>query len=696
MTTISNLNALQQTLRQFDPNERTIHRWKLFDGRKVEILKGEIDGVHSYYDVVFGRRGDILSARDINVITSEGIQCYMQIKGIVDRVEGIRRCHQDYISQIQSGFLKKVPLLNQDGHIQEYLNVTVIKEWDIETKKETKRVAILKKPGNMSDPSHIWRFTLGKAHTLIEGHFKVVCCFPLANAYYPVSADWVFSNGYPVSCPLSMKTLEQKKEFLNDHSLASIKKINTASHQCIQLSFSTKYQKARSKFNPDVFISPYEWGVTLISYTTSSSPDFCLQFGHAALVIESVRNGKYYAEQAHVCHWPDKGDKALRIKIKEAGCYLPVLDANGEKIEIQIRDKEGNEKKVIKKRFAYLKDFQPDNLKDLYEDLSHSKVWIRKKECVERMLSHIRHIRDKQERTENPLFYFSKTGHHGDSNTHAKIGAGFIAGGILLASWPAALVGSAFFASANVNKEGTFLSTQRPKEQLHNCLSWTVEMLRKAGINIVESLGKYVATVPKVYAQSYLSTLEEPQRSNRKSWANNLRDQSYNSLVALREIFEGGSFGTPRKNYFVKLGRPNYETQIKTKKFIEEKFLKNLTFRAYVKYETRELMRNNTPTGIGFNQYEYAKFVEPIMERIIDHEVLSNYLITKMIRIYNAHLEIREIKKPKDWEVKEKYLIKPKTYYETVENILAHCLKIQLSRKILWSMPFTHHNTVFV
>jgi hypothetical protein len=679
--TINELEGFKQIIIRLPPIERTIHKWVYFDGRKVEILGGKVDGIHYYYDVGFDRGDNILSARDINPTTTSVIQDYMHRKGIFEIEEGTRRIHQELIIPgIERAYHNKIPLLNSDGQI-DYLDVRVIHEWEYTTNKGKKIVSLLKKTNvtkvGESDQSYLWRFTLGKVHTLVEGQFKVVCRFPKANTYYPVNVHWFASNGYPVSWPRMMENLEA--DFLKDHTLEEIEEI--AEHTLI--SFKPIYQKERSKFNPDVIITPYEWGVTLISYHTTISADFPIQFGHAAVVIEMVENGEYRALQAHVCHWMDhlgvKSPYGLRVVLTEAGAKIPVIGADGKKV-YEIIEK----KKVEKKEYHYLKDYSTNNLKDLYEDLSHSRVWIRKKDTVENMLSHIRSMKENQDRLKRPSFWFNHTGQHADSYAHAKIGGAFAAVGICAASWPVAAVGLGFMVSADKKID----RDTDPERKSHNCLSWTIEMLKYSDITIREGLDvqKYIAHVPKIYAQSYLEALEDSDHAyTRMNWQKLLRDQISISDGALNEVFVGGAFGIPRRNYFVKEGIPDRRIRLKTERLINTQFLGNFNYRSYVKYSARQLMLNARPTGIRFNTYEYSRFVEPLMERIIKNGDLSKNLIRRMTSI-KAHLDIKDLG---SCEIKEDYLIEPKTYYDTVERILAQVLRIELSEKMLWSMQFS-------
>ena len=85
----------------------------------------------------------------------------------------------------------------------------------------TEKVELLK----TYDQSLFWRITSGNIQTIIKGHFKVFCHFPVANPMYSVTNDWIRENGYPLSWPSMVS--HQKIDFFQDHSLESIEKSET-------------------------------------------------------------------------------------------------------------------------------------------------------------------------------------------------------------------------------------------------------------------------------------------------------------------------------------------------------------------------------------------------------------------------------------------------------------------------------------
>jgi hypothetical protein len=361
MTSILDLRAFEQILRQLNPKERTICKWQCFNGRTVELLQGEIGGVCTYCQVVFDKHGDLINGEDFKPTEMLSVQDYMQNKGIDSLEDGKRSYLQWLAFSMQSVFFNKIPLLDRKApHIVgDYLNLTLIKEWEVpEDLQGPERIAILKKEllRVVDKSSYVWRFTLGKVHTFVEEHFKVLCCFPSANRVYPVNSLWIEENGYPKS---GFMMIEQTcKEFVKDHSLEKIKDIQINGTKATQLSFTPNYHTERSKFNRMVVITPYEWAVTLISYSRSIDciPD-ALQTGHAAIIIESVKDGKYYAEQAHACFWAKHLGKdipnALRIVLTEAGANIPFIGPDGEVEKIRI-EKEGEVHWITKKKRASL------------------------------------------------------------------------------------------------------------------------------------------------------------------------------------------------------------------------------------------------------------------------------------------------------------------------------------------------------
>lgn len=602
-----------------DLDERTLCIWNgsAFSGKSITFVRSRVDGVYN----LLKEDGETL--KEIN-LTGEDPQSRSTL---IDRL------------------IASIPETTPQGNVV-FPNTQVLYEWEKEEPPEAgglKKVGLLK----ISNQSLCWRITSGKIQTIIKGHFQVFCYLPIANPRHSVTYDWIGKNGYPVSWPL-MTMSYRNNDYFQDHALEKIEQ--SESTQKIKLIFSATYVKVRSKFNADVFLTPYEWGVTLISYS-SKCDSLDGGVGHSAIIIESVKNGRYYGEMTdvNIPRDPDSLANALEVNLTQ--------------------------RVYMGKDFYFTFKSEP-NPKKGFKNLKHTRTWIRKKESVQKMLDSIQDMRRRQTK-EKPLFFLDRLGKH-DSLT---------ARGVL--SQVHELV---FPTGVYDGLDGKQALEWEEREKLFtNCIIWALERLQEADINVDKGMiTKYFASIPSDYASLSTSTLDESDHpKSRKSWVNTLKSQINNANTELKQIFVGGFLEIPRQNFFVV---PNCSccppsiTDVKTKRLVEEQFLSSFNYKWYLKSRVRDLLLYNMPTGIRFNSDEDTRFLEPLMRAIIKTGDLSKILLSQM-RAYKVHLTIKD---PKDWQDKEEYLIEPKTYAKTIELILAQILRIEVCKKMQLSMRFGH------
>ena len=488
-----------------------------------------------------------------------------------------------------------------------------------------------------------WRISEGKVQKILSKQ-NVLCHFPLANPIF------LHDLSSPVVWPRMLE--KTKTDFLEDHLLTHIKE----NPRVTEIFFDARYLSKKSKFNPSKRVTPYEWGVTLISYARHKESSV-QGFGHSALVIEKIKDGwHYHAEQAHVTTWSKLEQKtALDLGLREAsgGGAVRLNEAGSS---------------IWGKGFQSLKKYNTDCYGKY---LTYSKTWIRKRECVEKILSAAsRQIRSQT--ISNPAVYLN------DFGREAVISEFFYD---IVSSVP---------PRRGVNEFGFQEEKENKSDKKHNCVTWAVDMLQKADIDVdTGSLKKLFVSLPKDYGNHSLSTINHDDHPiSRTKLTKILNSAIKNSDDALRQIFVTGVFFS--RNYFVASGNLPEGKIREAYTLIDDQFLGASNNISYLKYDTRCLFADNQPTGLGFGNEELFNFLDPLMDRLIP--TISRSFISDMLWKYNAHLTI---KPPREWEDKEACLVRPKTYSETIQAILSNYLKKALSEEMLKYMDYpTNHLTV--
>ena len=312
-----------------------------------------------------------------------------------------------YVNYRIDAHVPSIVKISESQYVIQDIDAEIIHKWVL----QEKTVSLLKKGQSL-----IWRVTSGKVHKISLGHFKFVCLFPKANPSYSVNQEWINTNGYPYKLPGLVGKVDP--DFFKAHSLDKLKE----EQQCTVLEFTPNYPKIKSKFNPEVFVTPYDWGITLISYTADSINSNLVDpgNGHSALVIERVKGGKYYAEKMHIVRWSQKINGVLQhrhnIDYGEDAAYIGLMEPYFKKSVLD---------GYI---YPYLKDETVSSAQECFKNLQYSPTWIRKRESVDNMLKQVRALYDLQERSKSPVFSFY---YNGDNKLeHKSLFVKSLAGGI--------------------------------------------------------------------------------------------------------------------------------------------------------------------------------------------------------------------------------------------------------------------------
>ena len=264
----------------------------------------------------------------------------------------------------------------------------VLNKWKNDRPDIFEKISLLRK----TDGETFWKITIGKNQT-IYGYLKFLCIFPRANEKLLVEET------PPIRWPSVIK--EANPDFIKDHDLKEIDHAFRSTISSVEfvkkLVFTRRYQTAKSKFDPSVYVSPYEYGVTIIAhaYTNTSKTreskseeedswqiGGIMRPGHLAIILESVKNGTYYAETIDIVFYNKKSFSGC-IRMEEAG------------------------KKISNERFGFLKD--AISAREIFPDLTHSKTWIREKEEIDKMRAHVQKQIDVQ-RPDKPVVILNNVG----------------------------------------------------------------------------------------------------------------------------------------------------------------------------------------------------------------------------------------------------------------------------------------------
>lgn len=605
-----------------------------------------------------------------------------------------------------------------------HIAIKTIHKW---TQPSTE-VSLLQK----QDKSLIWRITSGKVHTLIESHFKIICLFPIANPNYSFNAEWIRPSGdrldleSSVQVPWMLEKVTQNPSFLRDHSIKSI----SEQHQVTVLEFSADYPKVLSKFDRDLFITPYEWGITLVSVgtdKTNSLPEHLhldIGDGHSAIVIEMMIDGKYYAKRLELLRWSypsdrppgiehhhgiDYGRNAGNISLKKAWASTTVPDPN-------------DIGSFMKKR-VFIEDEHIENVNMLF--LHKSPTWIRRKENVQNMLRQVEELYALQERSQSPVFYFHDTGNNytvqNNFLTSLFLGGVAVASGVVKElPLPYLLAGAGYVYCSLANRHhiqvepnktpsppnGENISPRRYKDwafdvqahsehnfNRHNCASFALKMLEQADITIDQgSLKRHLAQLPKDYASSSIETLNL-RPIGFPIWERRIGAQKEVAVSAVNETLIGlplvrGGRAIKRRNLFIEDGALLGRAKEEFVRFIDEQFLIPAN-RKIVKDMAYESLSRGLKWGelyrVELDKQEVVNFVYPLMDFLLESQGISRKLLG-ILCTNNIHIPK---KTEENWKDKEECLISPKTYEETLQALISNLLKLEVCNKILWSFKFS-------
>ena len=500
--------------------ENLVRRWISddFNGRSITFLKGDIEKMN-YHLRVIGSDGEVLRSTDLNILgdpeAEEILNVFVKVYGLED---GRKKIHQAFIAKlVENKWEHNIPTLNFRGDVS-YQPVEVVSSWRtykpgngwLKIEKEVELLKVHSQPEQ--NDIFKWRISEGKIQKILNKQ-NVMCHFPLANPIF------LHDLSSPVVWP---RVLEKTKtDFLEDHLLTHIKE----SPRVTEIFFDARYLSKKSKFNPSKRVTPYEWGVTLISYARDK--DFSVEdWGHAALVIESIKDGwHYHAKKIHVYQWKVKG-----IKIPSDVGKVGVLD-----VECLQKGKDKT-----------------------FPNLTHSRTWIRKRECIENMLSFAsRQVRNQT--ISNPAVYLNGVGRE------AVISDFFY--DIVSSSLP----------RRGVNEFGFQEEKENKSDKKHNCVTWAVDMLQKADIDVdTGTLKKLFVSLPRDYGNHSLSTRNHDDHPIIRTRLTKILNSAIkNSDDALRQIFVTGVFFS--RNHFVASGNLPQGKIRAAYTLIDDQFLVHLT-----------------------------------------------------------------------------------------------------------------------
>ncbi|NGX50692.1 MAG: hypothetical protein K1060chlam2_00541 [Chlamydiae bacterium] len=620
------MTSIESSIR---PALNVICKWHQ-GGKEISLFKGR--GEANYITEIRGNSS--VFPLDIDRLNAIELTTYMQIEGITDVSEGREKFYEEYIAR----FIEcNIPSVGSGGDFS-WFAVKTVHLWKLDTERETKKVALLQR----QDFSLLWRISIGKIHSIVEKSFKVLCHFPRANPKYlsdstlPFFLPWCIAN-----------TNFYKKEFLKDHKLTGIVENRRTSHEYFELFFSQTSPILKSKFNPSTNITKYEWGITLISY--SPGVDSTCDQGHAAIIIESVKNGNYHAEHAHVTKWEENQvENAGKVCLKrEAYCY----DKNS-------------------RRRVFLKDVE--NARECYKNLTYSDTLIRRGKSVEHMIAEINRQITLQTLSA-PKVCLNKLGDNIDSLKSLVKGMLFTSTSL-----------KNYELSNSLEKDFT-LGQHGLKWQ--NCVTWSKDMLLEAGMTVIKSpIVDCFVNLPRNPILHGRFTVEDEDHPCKPLNVHKriLLSQRANAAIILKWIFKGNLL--MRQNYFIHQGRVRDEH--KTRALIHQIWC---NYSRSIKYETRRAMAFNNQNELTFNRDQCRYLIYPLMERLIYEEVISDKVL-QMLSDNNVYLEIKQ---RGDWEDKEDYYFFPKTYQKTVTKILTNCLIYEVCEKLLWATNFSSNKWTF-
>ena len=561
-----------------------------------------------------------------------------------------------FISSINKMFSKHVPLVGAGGEIS-FLDISIIHEWETEKQGILEKVALLRK----TDGETFWKVTVGRDQT-IYGCLKFLCIFPRANER-PLREELP-----PIRWPLVIK--EADPDFLKNHDLKEIDHTFRSRVSSIEfvkkLVFTRKYQTAKSKLDPSISVSPYEFGVTLIgigygmnisipweSTRECSQRGSLARPGHLAIIVESVKNGTYYAEIIDVRFFED-----WEKPIKSAGCVY--IGEPGRKTS------DGG--------FDFLKDVA--SVTDIFPDLTHSKTWIRTKEDIEKMKAHVQEQIDRQS-PRNPVVLLN-------------------------------FVGKDAFISPIRGVRGALTKDERD----HSCVTWAIDTLELAGISVDTGIfTKYFASLPKSYSRSDTEAASDAGiawskrflTTNQDVFLDTLRSKKRKAEDLLSNFFiykQHSLFYRTRPNSFIAQGQVSEKDTLqflvgffRESEVAANKGLSNFSeiFRQTCKFLAENHSGEGFKTrerGLTFNQTGFQKMIKPVGIRIFQTGLLMKRFVGEFGN-RNSSLKIMEADK---WEEKEEGRHFPKSYRQTVQEILSLCLTAEICEEGLSFSGYSDKN----
>ena len=295
------------------------------------------------------------------------------------------------------------------------------------------------------------------------------------------------------------------------------------------------------------------------------------------------------------------------------------------------------------------------------------------------------------------------------------------------------------FPKETLNAFRTMVGVDNPVvggESQHNCVTWAIDMLYRAGITVDNSgLSKFIASLPKTYANPSVLGVEDfgirlrtgkfaPKLQRNKSyWKKIFSSKKEEAHALLYRIFflKMGAVGPRRRNEFIEEGVMDERA---TKKLVED-FLKDTTIKdgltnyQHILCKTHMFFMESDPNnmessqpeplGIYFSIPSMKEIVGPFWDKIIkngqftegvisDLETQSSISSSEMrfdgrssgfftlsslagVLFGKPKTSLRlSIKPSAYWDEIEQDRNFPKTYRYTVQTILSYCLAIQICK----------------